>query len=605
MIKKTRGWVAAASLFLLLLPLASAQLTPNIWKKFIGEPVPVGVPDLIDYSYAGYKNGEEVIPDDFALPIFNVTAYGAVPDDGESDTEAIKAAIDAAASNGGIVFFPPGQFDILTAGEPLESIRVYGDNVILRGSGAEGAEHGGTTIKQQNSPNAYEQMFRLFRTGWRVHKPGQVTTVSGSFPKGTKHFDVVDPSSLLSRNFVKITATVKGTSGDTDSWEDWNQYSSRSIDEMPDSFERVQGGIGVYEIQEIDRIEGNRVYLRTPTLTHLNSNFTVNYIDLAVGIGFEDLHIDGNLQETYVHHEYYGYGGIMLQFTAHSWIRRCRLSNTVNALGLHNSYGASAVSIIVDGRFGHQPGGIHASTYCFVGLLEDHTDKGVFHGSVVANRSAGTVFWRIGGPKLRGPDAHGDFPRHTLFDNYHCRAHDNSGGSVVIRPHHLDGYTRWNNAVTDSSTFNLWAPGPGFSATQSNLIGYKTLGGAVPGGAYVEGFGTHVSPDSLYEGQLQQRLGALPAWVDDSKADFKTFFESIVLDPGRTEAGSADQDSNLDPSQGGPKIEGPWLWVLVPDEALDRNTDLLAKASDGTVTEQQIATTRYVPGKSHLPPFFF
>ena len=110
MIKKTRGWVAAASLFLLLLPLASAQLTPNIWKKFIGEPVPVGVPDLIDYSYAGYKNGEEVIPDDFALPIFNVTAYGAVPDDGESDTEAIKAAIDAAASNGGIVFFPPGQF---------------------------------------------------------------------------------------------------------------------------------------------------------------------------------------------------------------------------------------------------------------------------------------------------------------------------------------------------------------------------------------------------------------------------------------------------------------------------------------------------------------
>ncbi len=29
--------------------------TPNIWRKFIGEQVPDGTPDLIDHSYAGYK----------------------------------------------------------------------------------------------------------------------------------------------------------------------------------------------------------------------------------------------------------------------------------------------------------------------------------------------------------------------------------------------------------------------------------------------------------------------------------------------------------------------------------------------------------------------
>ncbi len=593
MINKMRNWTAAASLFLFLLPLASAQLTPNIWKKFIGEPVPVGTPDLIDYSYAGYKNGEEAIPDDFTLPVFDVTDYGAVPDDGKSDTEGIKAAISDVSSGGGIVFFPPGQFDVLTAGETLESIYVYGDNVVLRGSGAEGAEYGGTTIKQQNSPNVYGQMYRLFRTGWRVHKPGRVTTVSGSFPKGTKHFDVVDSSSLLSRNFVKITATVKGTSGDTDSWEDWNQYSSRSMDEMPNSYARIRDGIGVYELHEIDRIEGNRVCIKTPTITHLNSNFTVNFIDLAVGIGFEDLHIDGNLQETYVHHEYYGYGGVMLQFTAHSWIRRCRFSNTVNAFGLHNSYGTSAIAIIVDGKFGHQPGGVHASTYCFIGLLEDHTDKGVFHGSVVANRSAGTVFWRVGGPKLRGPDAHGDFPRHTLFDNYYCRSHENSGGGAGIRPNHLNGYTRWNNTVADSSTFNPWAPGGGFTATQTNLIGYKTLGGTIPGDAYVEGFGTHVSPNSLYEAQLERRLGALPAWVNASKDMYREFVERIVSDSTQPETTATP---SVDPDSGGPKIEGPWLWVLVPDEHLDKSTDLLAKASGGNVTEQQIATTGASPG---------
>ena len=41
---------------------------------------------------------------------------------------------------------------------------------------------------------------------------------------------------------------------------------------------------------------------------------------------------------------------------------------------------------------------------------------------------------------------------------------------------------------------------------------------------------------------------------------------------------------------GGPKIEGPWLWITVPGEHLDSTTDLLAEASRGIVTEKQVAT---------------
>ncbi len=44
---------------------------------------------------------------------------------------------------------------------------------------------------------------------------------------------------------------------------------------------------------------------------------------------------------------------------------------------------------------------------------------------------------------------------------------------------------------------------------------------------------------------------------------------------------------------GGPKIEGPWLWVLVPRGS----TDLLAEASDGAVTEQKVATIGAAEGK--------
>ena len=42
--------------------------------------------------------------------------------------------------------------------------------------------------------------------------------------------------------------------------------------------------------------------------------------------------------------------------------------------------------------------------------------------------------------------------------------------------------------------------------------------------------------------------------------------------------------------KGGPKIEGPWLWVVLPDTELDSSTDLLSEASGGTVTEVEIAT---------------
>ena len=49
---------------------------------------------------------------------------------------------------------------------------------------------------------------------------------------------------------------------------------------------------------------------------------------------------------------------------------------------------------------------------------------------------------------------------------------------------------------------------------------------------------------------------------------------------------------------GGPQITGPWLWVMVPGPPLDRdNTDLLAQASGGTVTELAVATNGATEGE--------
>ena len=50
--------------------------------------------------------------------------------------------------------------------------------------------------------------------------------------------------------------------------------------------------------------------------------------------------------------------------------------------------------------------------------------------------------------------------------------------------------------------------------------------------------------------------------------------------------------------KGGPKIEGPWLWVVLPNTRLNNDTDLLAEASGGTVTEVGVATHGATEGQA-------
>ena len=50
--------------------------------------------------------------------------------------------------------------------------------------------------------------------------------------------------------------------------------------------------------------------------------------------------------------------------------------------------------------------------------------------------------------------------------------------------------------------------------------------------------------------------------------------------------------------EAGPKIEGPWLWAIVPGTLLDKDTDLIAKATGGAATEIKIATFGATEGKA-------
>ena len=63
---------------------------------------------------------------------------------------------------------------------------------------------------------------------------------------------------------------------------------------------------------------------------------------------------------------------------------------------------------------------------------------------------------------------------------------------------------------------------------------------------------------------------------------------SLERFPQRTSISHSDFVNSTFP-EAGPKIEGPWLWVIVPGARID-NTDLLARASGGAATEVKVAT---------------
>src|SRR5262249_41351972 len=73
----------------------SESWTPEILRGAAGGPY------LPDFSFAGYRWGEEAIPD--LAPTLDVTSFGAVPDDDRDDTEAFKRAFAAAGREKGRV----------------------------------------------------------------------------------------------------------------------------------------------------------------------------------------------------------------------------------------------------------------------------------------------------------------------------------------------------------------------------------------------------------------------------------------------------------------------------------------------------------------------
>lgn len=521
---------------------AEAQL-PASWQSFKDAKDRSPAEILPDFSYAGYAHGEKGIPD-VTGPVFKVTDYGAVANDLISDELAIRKTVAAAEkAGGGVVLFPAGEFLVWTDRAKVEAIRIQTPGVVIRGAGS---SKGGTVIRAIHS--GYRQgPYKVPKTGPEfaaipyififeeagLGKSDDESGAGGESKKKAKSYQVT--GEIKRSDFQVPVQSSKGLRAG-----DWVSLKAKTLKlntELlagltPDpKWTRVIEGIDINENHQIREVKGNTLFLKEPVLLNLGADFGVQVIPSPKikQVGVDDIAFQGGWRADFVHHrsalDDEGWDGILFDGVADGWVRRCSFLNLNSGVYLKNSSACSILENRIAGTPAHYNIASRSDTsFVLLGLSEDQA--GQLHGVSTGNRSAGITVWRWKLKQNQSVDSHGNQPYATLIDRVDGGTMTKSGGPTAAFPNHLRWLVFWNFQydANDNTPVNFWETDKGGVAkfVKPLFVGLhgKKLSFQQESVQANESPGSPVTPESLYEAQLELRLGKLPAWVDATRKEW-------------------------------------------------------------------------------------
>ena len=315
-------------------------------------------------------------------------------------------------------------------------------------------------------------------------------------------------------------------------------------------------GVKITEFHQVKSASNGKITFYEPIMHDIDIKYndtegweirTYKYLE---NVGVEDLSFVGNALDGYAHHgeghaeqakvgwQYDGaYKPLLLQRVVNSWVRNVHFESVSEALTFAESANSSAYNIRISGKRGHSAVRSQGSSRVFIGKVRDESAgndvygkscQGQFHGCGVSKPSVGTVLWNVTWGNDACFESHATQPRATLIDN--C-----SGGLVYYRaggdenevPNHLSDLTLWNLNVTGTdshaSNFAWWSDSDTWwKIFPPIVVGTHGMNVKFPSKeqqqvTYEESTGMKVSPESLYEAQLRERLGYVPGWLNALK----------------------------------------------------------------------------------------
>lgn len=509
-----------------LLPDAGKALSTWVYPgkegKLVYRTTPRG-DRIIDFSHAGYMGGGVALP---SVPV----AKTVLPSDGKDDTGQIQNAIDEASAlpvrNGfrGAVLLAPGEFVC------SRTLYIQASGVVLRGSGS---GPGGTTIRMVGEKHCAiivgerrdDQEPQREGSGSAVRPDGKATmetesvqtTIADPYvPSGVQTFTVAD-----SRGFaVGDTIVIKRPT--TAAWLHAMQMNNLKRDGRSQTFIRV-GRTGDSE-RKIRAIDGRRVTIDVP----LSDSYDARYLDppgtlvrkghLSSPVshaGIERLRIQCPPLE--IKYSSAPYSAIRIGGDD-CWVKDVYCEETMN-------------STAVSGRRVTLQQVVVTHTYPNLGASKP-ADFSIQGSQVLIDRckaSGGNTYFVWTGSLQAGPNVvlnssfsgygsrlqpHQRWATGLLFDN--CRIPDggidfmNRGVAGSGHGWTMGWGVAWNCVaktyiIQNPPESHNWAIGC-VGARQQTARLFDTAP-ILPEGEF-DSFGRHVSPQSLYLAQLEERLGA-------------------------------------------------------------------------------------------------
>lgn len=556
--------------------LLNSQIDANAttaWTEFVsGDDKNV----LLDFSYAGYMRGETAPPTTEELvaqgyKIYDVTKYGAVPNDGKSDREAfMKVLAEIAGTNNvkqedngqtdryinenakAIIYFPEGNFILQDADSKDRRIRMSMGNVVLKGAG-----RNKTTLEMtvaNNSPKPTTEMWNAPVMMEFKHNAGltELGAITADAPIGSKSV-TASVTGVSSGSWVCLVLT--NTEDDVINAE-LAPYKWQDIRIQSGGTPNIKsGGIQIYEYHQIEKISGNTVTFKEPIMHAINKDWgwKISKFPNYENVGIEDLTFKGHAKEQFMHHgsdiDDGGFKLIDFVRLTNSWIRRVNFESVSEAMSITSSANCSAYDIQIGGNRGHAAIRSQASSRIFIGKVVENSDGytlkkgqgegtlgsyqtnvGQYHACGVSKQSMGAVIWNVRWGDDSCFESHATQPRATLIDA--CSGgfmHWRQGGDSAQMPNHMENLTIWNFNSTNSQLDTDIDTEGKFTWWDSTGYWWKFLPPIVVGfhGAELpfedsqmkrlESNGTPVEPASLYEAQLRHRLGYVPGWLNALK----------------------------------------------------------------------------------------
>ena len=352
-----------------------------------------------------------------------------------------------------------------------------------------------------------------------------MTTVSGKSEKGAFSVQVASTDGISEDSWVCLY--VKNN--DTD-------FVAQEVApyEADPSWDISIDGVEVIDYHQVKSVSGKIVTFYEPLMHEVDSKYgwELKAFPHYENVGVEDLTFKGNAVADFEHHKDWnhdgGYKPISMNRLVNSWIRRVGFISTSEACSIVNSANVSAYDIRMSGNRGHAAVRSQASSRVLIAATTDVCSDGAgnFHGVGVSKQSIGTVLYRNVWGNDSCFESHATQPRATLIDcckgGWH-RGH--MGGSANQAPHHLADLTIWNFEATktnESGPFQWWDQSVSWwRFLPPIIVGFRSADGLIFDPSQVvadELQGQVPASESLFEAQLQARLGSVPSWLNSLKS---------------------------------------------------------------------------------------